>query len=338
MMLIWYGFTLDANANQETYQVILTSYTCETGSHNPMYPCGQPRWGGNAYGPGLACPVAWRNRRFELPGYGTFRCDDTPLNESLYGLPHVDLRVPTVYEARQIGIRRLTIYDANTTPTKTLTQENNSSSTVYIVLPGDTLSNIAEEYGTTINIIRSHNNLTSNTIRIGQRLQIPQSSSIANTTTTSATTATTATATNITVNSVGVHVVVPGDTLSGIAAKYNTTVDTIRTSNQLPGYIIRIGDELQVSERNNSVSEANNTVFGTISTVNNTRSNTEPNVESSIESNSESNTRTHTVKQGESLSAIARQYNVSYISILEANNLPRPNLIQPGQKLIIPLP
>jgi len=303
VMLIWYSFTLRAHADDQAYQVILTSYACEADSSNLMYPCGQPRWGGNAYESGLACPVAWRNRRFEIPGYGTFRCDDTAFQENLYGLPHVDLRVPTVYQARQIGIRRITIYDANRSLTNTSTQGNNANSITYTVSAGDSLSTIAERYNTTVSTIRSHNNLTSNTIRIGQQLQIPLASTQASTTTT-----TTTTTTNVTGNSAGVHVVVPGDSLSGIAAKYNTTVELIRTNNRWPSYVIRIGDELQVPGvppgPNNAVRSA----------------------------------MTHTVRQGESIYMIARQYNVSYLSILEANNLQTPHLIQPGQELVIPRP
>lgn len=302
VMLIWYNFTLIANANNEAYRVTLTSYTCEADSRNPMYPCGQPRWGGNAYDTGLACPVAWRNRRFLIPGYGTFRCDDTAFQESLYGLPHVDLRVATVYQARQIGVRRLTIYDANQSLTNTSTQVNNANSVTYTVSAGDTLSAIAQRYNTTVSTIRSHNDLTSNTIRIGQPLQIPRQTTEASTTTT--TTEASTTTTNLTVNSTAVHVVVPGDSLSAIAVKYNTTVESLRSSNSLSSHVIRIGQQLQVPSTNNAVSGA----------------------------------ITHTVRQGESINTIASQYNLSSLSILEANNLQTPNLIQPGQELTIPRP
>lgn len=90
--------------------VVLTSYTCEETPANPMYPCGVLRWGGNVNAPGMACPFEWRNRIFEVPGYGVLRCDDTPARGYLNGLPHIDVRVPTVAQARRIGIRRITIY------------------------------------------------------------------------------------------------------------------------------------------------------------------------------------------------------------------------------------
>ncbi|MFN8474216.1 MAG: LysM peptidoglycan-binding domain-containing protein [Anaerolineae bacterium] len=45
----------------------------------------------------------------------------------------------------------------------------------------------------------------------------------------------------------------------------------------------------------------------------------------------------HVVQRGETVSSIARRYNVSPNAIIAANNLPNPNLIYPGQRLIIPL-
>ncbi|HEY63168.1 MAG TPA: LysM peptidoglycan-binding domain-containing protein [Caldilineae bacterium] len=45
----------------------------------------------------------------------------------------------------------------------------------------------------------------------------------------------------------------------------------------------------------------------------------------------------HIVQPGEWLSAIAEKYGVSPEAIIRANNLTRPDLIYPGQKLIIPI-
>ncbi len=43
----------------------------------------------------------------------------------------------------------------------------------YIVKDGDSLGKIAMAYGTTIKALKEHNNLTKDTIRVGQKLQIP---------------------------------------------------------------------------------------------------------------------------------------------------------------------
>lgn len=84
----------------------VTAYTCEPVNHNPMHPCGQPRWGGNPHTWGAACPASWKNRWIRVQGYKWARCDDTPKDDYLGGLPHIDLRVPTVQQALEIGIQR----------------------------------------------------------------------------------------------------------------------------------------------------------------------------------------------------------------------------------------
>jgi len=44
----------------------------------------------------------------------------------------------------------------------------------------------------------------------------------------------------------GVHVVAPGDTLSGLAARYDTTVDALREHNGLSGDLLRVGSRLEL--------------------------------------------------------------------------------------------
>ncbi|MBK3332881.1 LysM peptidoglycan-binding domain-containing protein [Persephonella atlantica] len=46
---------------------------------------------------------------------------------------------------------------------------------------------------------------------------------------------------------------------------------------------------------------------------------------------------TYTVKRGDNLGKIAKRYNVSVKSIIKANNLKKPYIIRPGQKLKIPV-
>ena len=47
---------------------------------------------------------------------------------------------------------------------------------------------------------------------------------------------------------------------------------------------------------------------------------------------------THTVEAGESLSQIAKDYDVSIGDIMRVNNITNANLVRPGQVLIIPPP
>ena len=45
----------------------------------------------------------------------------------------------------------------------------------YVISRGDTLSEIAQRFNVTVSSLRAHNALSSNTIRIGQKLIIPAS-------------------------------------------------------------------------------------------------------------------------------------------------------------------
>lgn len=49
----------------------------------------------------------------------------------------------------------------------------NTDSDIYTVVSGDTLSGIASKYKTTAEKLKAYNNLTSNTIQVGQKLNIP---------------------------------------------------------------------------------------------------------------------------------------------------------------------
>ena len=105
----------------------------------------------------------------------------------------------------------------------------------YVVRPGDTLSSIARRYGTSAAAIAQANNLSNpNLIRVGQRLIVcpgpgggtppPPPGPVGRT-----------------------YVVRPGDTLSGIALRFNTTVWSLQQANGLanpnlifPGQVLHV--------------------------------------------------------------------------------------------------
>ena len=104
--------------------------------------------------------------------------------------------------------------------------------TYHIVRKGDTLSHISLRYGVKISDIKKHNNLTSDTVRIGQKLKIPgQHATGAPTTSTT-------------------HIVQQGDTLGHIALRYGTTVSAIKHSNNLSSDLVRIGQKLNIPTSN----------------------------------------------------------------------------------------
>lgn len=102
--------------------------------------------------------------------------------------------------------------------------------TIYKVVSGDTLSEIAVAHNTTVAAIKSLNGLATDNIYIGQSLKLPKPKSVTSKVTTS------------TVK----YKVVSGDTLSEIAAKYKTTVSKLKSLNGLHSDLIKIGQVLRV--------------------------------------------------------------------------------------------
>ena len=79
---------------------------------------------------------------------------------------------------------------------------SSTSDLIYIVKSGDTLSQIAQKYNTTVQKIKDLNNLKSNIIYVGQKLKLDNNNKL--------------------------YTVKPGDSLWLIAKKNNTTVQKIK--------------------------------------------------------------------------------------------------------------
>lgn len=107
-------------------------------------------------------------------------------------------------------------------PTKESTTIDPSVSSNYVVQKGDSLYSIANKYNTTVDKIKTLNNLTSNLLSVGQVLKLP---------------------TNENYN---IYVVKPNDSLYSIAREYNTTVDEIKTLNNLSTNVLSIGQSIKV--------------------------------------------------------------------------------------------
>lgn len=88
----------------------------------------------------------------------------------------------------------------------------------YIVRSGDTLWLLSQRFGTTVQAIKTLNNLTSDMLMIGQTLRIP--------------------------GTVTTYTVQPGDTLWLLAQRFGTTVQAIKTLNNLTSDVLMIGQTL----------------------------------------------------------------------------------------------
>lgn len=113
------------------------------------------------------------------------------------------------------------------TPTPSPTLPPTPTPRVYVVVQGDTLSEIAKRFGTTVEAILQANSIADATgIKAGMRLTIPGAAPTA--------------------VPVVIYEVKSGDTLSGIASKYNVTVKQIMDANGLKSDVLKVGQKLVV--------------------------------------------------------------------------------------------
>lgn len=205
----------------------------------------------------------------------------------------------------------------------------------YVVQKGDTLYSIANKLGTTVSELKKENNLTSNTLQIGEVLRIPTK--------------------EIYEEEENIYIVKKGDSLYSIANKYNTTVEELKRINNLTSNILSIGQVLKLpSDKASDVENEENTISYTvqkgdslysiarkydttidrIKDLNNLTTNllsigqvllipTDTNLET-----------TYTVKKGDSLYSIAKKYNTTVDRLKQLNNLTS-NLLSIGQILIV---
>ena len=120
---------------------------------------------------------------------------------------------------------------------------NPDSMFTYTVKKGDTLYSIASRYDTTVDKIKELNNLKTNNLSIGQKLNIPETYSA------------------VTLPSYNNYTVKKGDTLYSIARNNNISVDTIIKDNNLSTNTLRIGQVLKLRTLNAVEDECYGTDF-----------------------------------------------------------------------------
>lgn len=176
----------------------------------------------------------------------------------------------------------------------------------YVVADGDTVSGIAERFGLATAEVLALNGLSwSSLIFPGQRLALP-----------GGTPASTPAPSPAPQPEITKHIVVDGDTVSGIAAAYGLDVASVLSANGLgPSSLIFPGESIVLPPAGAAAAPAAPT----------TRP--EPQPEPTGES--------HVVVAGDTLSDIATAHGISVAELDSANGLGGSTLIVPGQVLVI---
>ena len=200
----------------------------------------------------------------------------------------------------------------------------------YKVKSGDTLWSIARNNGVTVNELKEANNLTSNSLNIGQLLYIPKK--------------------EVDIETTEIYTVKSGDTLYGISKKFNIPVEEIKRLNNLTSNSLSIGQKLKISSTETdtettytvvkgdslySIANKFGTTVNNLKDINNLTSNNLSIGQGLKIPSSTANKLTYTVKKGDTLYSIARTYNTTVNEIKSLNNLTS-NSLSIGQTLILP--
>ncbi|WP_414042212.1 LysM peptidoglycan-binding domain-containing protein [Macrococcus animalis] len=206
-------------------------------------------------------------------------------------------------------MKKKLIFAATTASAAVAAYSHQAEAAEHKVQPGESLWSIANQYNTSIDQLKSLNQLSSNLIFPYQTLRVSGDATVTRSTRSTSTVSRPQT----TSSNGSVHTVQAGESLSLIAGKYNTSVSNLMKLNNLSGYLIFPNQKLKVS--------GSTTARPTTNTGASTRSNT-------------ANAKTHIVQPGDYLAKIASRYGVSIQNIKTWNNLSS-NIIYANQKLIV---
>lgn len=203
----------------------------------------------------------------------------------------------------------------------------------YTVLSGDTIYGISKQFGIPISEIKSLNNLDSNELVIGEKLNIPKSDNTME------------------------YIVKENDNLYNIASKYNISVDELKQFNNLSSNNLDIGQIIYIPSSSNSnldyinykvrrgdnlyiIANKYNTSVNDIKNINSLTTNNlgiGQIIKIPISTSIPINTNyyiTYIVRRGDSLYSIANKYDMTVDELKSLNNL-NSNSLNIGQELLV---
>ena len=219
-----------------------------------------------------------------------------------------------------------------------LTYTGKSTEGYYIVKKGDTLYSIARDNNLSVSELKQLNNLTSNTLNVGQRLKIKSDATISPIEPTQPS------------DTSNIYTVKSGDSLYSIARKYNVTVNDLINYNNLKSNVLSIGQQIRIPSSTTNVGETSSNIYTVKSgdslysiarkynvTVNdlmkyNNLTSNLLSIGQQIRIPTSGTSNTYTVKSGDSLYSIAKKYNTTVDRLKSMNNLTS-NLLSIGQVL-----
>ena len=203
-----------------------------------------------------------------------------------------------------------------------LTPEQRLSSTLYTVKHGDSVASVAKQFSTKIEVIRELNDLPTGPLSVGTELRVPSSvASLPPKVLLAAARVDGRRTRGMMGARPHVHVVRRGDSLWSIARRTGMDVNTLATMNGMqPGDTLRAGQKLRLTSA--SASGASRAKLASASST------------AALDSSGACSV-SYTVRAGDTLSAIARMFQVTVAQILDWNDITVRSPIKPGQKLTI---
>lgn len=262
-----YGITLEPIPNRPYFEVV------ETGSQIDLGVVAE------------AAGISTSELQDLNPGFRRWATDPTG--------PH---RVLVPAEARAKVVARL----------EGLPQDKRMRWASHDVRRGDTLGQIAGRYGVTVSALQSSNQLKGTLIRPGQTLLVPLSTQSLASTGSIPVSGTADRGTALQASRSGQwgrYTVRGGDTLSRIARQHGISVSTLRSSNNLRGSMIRVGQTLRVP--------------------------------SAITTSSGQQPIVHQVRRGDTLWRIAQRYQVDVKQLQHWNEIASQDILKLGQKIMV---